>query len=102
MKCLSGNEIAVVTDQEQICGGDLLHCPLTPQGNADGALHVRAVPFRIIPPGVDDARRDQVDPDIVRRRSPTAKAEMVELAAAGVSVHFTGLSIRRVAGWIPL
>src|ERR1700722_2266433 len=39
VKCLTCDEAAVVTDQEQACRGDLVHLPLSPQRNADGALH---------------------------------------------------------------
>ena len=76
---LAGDEAAVVGDQEQTGGGDLIHRALAPQGNAGGARRAALVPLGIGARGVDAARRDHVDPDVLRgelgarpRASPTS------------------------------
>src|SRR5438445_8018639 len=63
---LAGDEAAVVADQEQAGGGDLVDMPLTAQGNPGGARHMAAIPFGIVSPGIDAAGGDDVGADIVR------------------------------------
>src|SRR6202035_3053539 len=62
---LAGDEAAIGADQEQAGGGDLVDMPLASQGNAGGARRPPLIPLGIVAPGVDAARRDDVDPDVV-------------------------------------
>src|SRR5437763_11458678 len=62
---LAGDEAAVVADQEEAGGGDLVDVPLTAQWNAGGARHPPLVPLGIIPAGIDAARGDHVGPDVL-------------------------------------
>src|SRR5438270_4913468 len=62
---LAGDEAAVVADQKEAGGGDLVDVPLTAQWNAGGARHPPLVPLGIIPAGVDAAGRDHVGPDVL-------------------------------------
>src|SRR6266849_4310637 len=62
---LAGDEAAIVADQEQAGGGDLVDMPLASQGNAGGARRPPLIPLGIVAPCVDAARRDHVDPDVV-------------------------------------
>src|SRR5437763_6692148 len=62
---LAGDEAAVVADQEEAGGGDLVDMPLTAQWNADGARHPPLVPLGIIPASIDAAGGDHVGPDVL-------------------------------------
>src|SRR4029079_19580155 len=55
---LAGDEAAVVADQEQAGGGDLVDMPLPRERDAAGVRLVVAVPFGIVAPRVDAAGRD--------------------------------------------
>src|ERR671924_2420470 len=65
MNGLASDKPAVVGDQEQGSGGDLLRHPLAPEGDPGGARHPPLVPFGIGARGIDTARADHVDPDVV-------------------------------------
>src|SRR5271163_4809695 len=62
---LAGDEAAVVADQKEAGGGDLVHMPLTAQWNPGGARHPPLIPFGIVPPGVDAAGGDHVGADVL-------------------------------------
>ena len=52
---LAGDEAAVVADQKEAGGGDLVHVPLTTQWNAGGARHTPLVPLGIVATSIDAA-----------------------------------------------
>src|ERR1700738_1952851 len=54
-------------DQEQAGRGDLVDLPLPPERDAGSVRRTVAIPFGIVAPGVDAARRDDIYPDVVRR-----------------------------------
>src|SRR4029077_17283039 len=64
---LAGDEPAAVADQEQTGRGDLVDLPLSPERDAGSVRRAIAIPFGIVTPGVDAARRDDIYPDVVRR-----------------------------------
>src|SRR5580692_12439891 len=64
---LAGDEPAAVADQEQAGRGDLVDLPLPPERDAGSVRRTVAIPFGIVAPGVDAARRDDIYPDVVRR-----------------------------------
>jgi hypothetical protein len=61
-------EPAAVADQEQAGRGDLVDLPSPPKRDAGSVRRTIAIPFGIVPPGVDAARRDDIYPDVVRRK----------------------------------
>src|SRR3984893_3661371 len=63
---LAGDEAAVVADQKQAGGGDLVDMPLTAQGYAGGARHMAAIPLGIVTSSIDATGGDDVGADIVR------------------------------------
>src|SRR5580692_483112 len=64
---LAGDEPAAIADQEQAARGDLVDLPLPPERDAGSVRRTVAIPFGIVAPGVDAARRDDIYPDVVRR-----------------------------------
>jgi hypothetical protein len=52
---LAGDEAAIVADQKEAGGGDLVHLPLTAQWNPGGARHTPLIPLGIVAPGIDAA-----------------------------------------------
>src|ERR1051326_9076507 len=67
MDRLACDEAAIVTDQEQTGRGDLLHLALAAQRNPRRVRRPALIPFRIVAPCIDAARRNDVHPDVVRR-----------------------------------
>src|SRR5215469_4730859 len=63
---LPGDEAAVVADQKQAGGGDLVDLALAPERDAGGARRAAVIPFWVGSRCVDAARRDDIDADIVR------------------------------------
>src|SRR3954470_17848012 len=68
---LAGDEAAVIADQEQADRGNLVDLALAPQWDAARVRQMAprrsGVPFGIVAPGIDAARRYDIDPDVVRR-----------------------------------
>src|SRR2546422_152455 len=64
---LAGDEPGVVADEEQARCSDFIDGALPPKRNARGARRSSLIPLGIRTSGVDTARRDHVDPDVVRR-----------------------------------
>src|SRR5579884_84580 len=64
---LAGDEAAVLADEEQAGGGDLLDGALAAERDAGGVGDAAVVPLRVVAPCVDAAGRDDVDADVVRR-----------------------------------
>ena len=66
MNRLAGDEAAVVADEEQARRGNFIDRSLTPERNARRARRPALVPLGIGARRVDAARRDHIDPDVVR------------------------------------
>src|SRR5262245_61047575 len=66
MDRLAGDEAAVVADQEEAGGGDLVDVALASERDATRVRDVAAVPLGVGAAGVDAAWRDDVDADVVR------------------------------------
>src|SRR4029077_2475475 len=62
---LAGDEAAVVADEKEAGGGDLVDFALAPQGDAGGARRPALIPFGIVSPGIYAAGRDDVDAGVV-------------------------------------
>src|ERR1700675_2095002 len=60
---LAGDEAAAVADEKQAGGGDLVDVTLAAERDAGAVRRPVAVPFRVVAPCVDAARRDDVDAD---------------------------------------
>src|ERR1700736_2138826 len=71
---LAGDEAAVVADQKQAGGGDLVHHPLTAQGNPGGTRHMAPIPFGIVSPGIDTAWGDHIGADVLPRKLDSQRA----------------------------
>src|SRR5271155_4025882 len=67
MDGLAGDEPAVIANQEQAGRGDLVDLPLSPKRDTGGVGRAIAIPFGIVAPGVDTARRNDIYPNVVRR-----------------------------------
>src|ERR1700722_17755472 len=65
---LTGDEAAIVADEKQAGGGGLVDGALAAQRDARGVRSAFGIPFRIVAPRVDAARRDDIDPDIMGRK----------------------------------
>src|SRR5271169_5829587 len=57
---LAGDEAAVVADQKQAGGGDLVDLPLAAERYAGGTRGMSPIPLGMVTPGVDAAGRDHV------------------------------------------
>ena len=62
-----GNILFFVGDGAYSGRGDLVDLPLPPERDAGSVRRTVAIPFGIVAPGVDAARRDDIYPDVVRR-----------------------------------
>jgi NAD(P)-dependent dehydrogenase (short-subunit alcohol dehydrogenase family) len=65
MDRLAGDEAAVVADQKQAGGGDFVDMPLAAERDAGGTGYPPAIPFGVVPTGIDAARRDDVHPNVL-------------------------------------
>jgi hypothetical protein len=59
---------------EQAVRGDLIDLSLPPEWDVIGFKRPVAIPFGIVAPGVDAARRDDIDPDAISSRSNPDRA----------------------------
>src|SRR4029077_2039903 len=62
---LAGDEPAILADQEQAGGGDLVDGALSAERDADGVRQAAVIPLRMVAPRIDAAGRDDGDPDVV-------------------------------------
>ena len=63
---LAGDEPAILADQEQAGGGDLVDGALPTERDADGVRQAAVIPLRMVAPRIDAAGRDDVNPDVLR------------------------------------
>src|ERR1700689_211702 len=97
---LAGDEAAVLADEEEAGGGDLVDLALTPDRDACRVGRAAGVPFGIVAPCVDAARRDDVDADIVRREfrsEPAREADQRHLGGREVGAAAAAAGIGAVA-----
>src|SRR5207248_6233255 len=97
---LAGDEPAAVADQEQAGCGDFVDLPLPPERDAGSVRRTIAIPFGIVAPGVDAARGDDIDPDVVRREfrgKPPRQTDQRHLDCREVSATAAATGIGSVA-----
>ena len=64
---LAGDEAAILADQEEAGRGDLVDVALPAEGHAGGVRQPAMIPFGIVAPRIDAARRHDINPDVMRR-----------------------------------
>jgi len=82
MDRLAGDEVRIVTDQEQAGRGDLVDGALPPERDAGGVRQVAPIPFGIVAPGIDAAGRNDINPDVMGsefRGEPARHADQAHL-----------------------
>src|SRR5271170_2520137 len=100
MDGLAGDEPAVIANQEQAGRGDLVDLPLSPKRDTGGVGRAIAIPFGIVAPGVDTARRNDIYPNVVRREfggEPTRQTDQGHLGCREVSATAAAARIGSVA-----
>ena len=68
MDCLAGDEAAILAHQEQAGGGDLVDAALPAERDAGGVRQMALIPLRMIAPRIGAARRNGINPDVMRRK----------------------------------
>src|SRR5215472_2507165 len=63
---LAGDEAAVVADEKEASGGDLVDMPLPAERDAGRIRHTALVPFGVVPPGIDAAGGHHIGANVVR------------------------------------
>src|SRR5262249_17126055 len=79
---LSGDEATILTDEEQAGRSDFVYGALPAERDPGGVRQVAVIPFRIVAPCIDAARRNNIDPDVMAgefRGEPARHADQPHL-----------------------
>jgi len=82
MDRLAGDEAAILADEEQAGRGDLVDAALPAERDAVGVRQAILIPLRMVAPRIDAARRNDINPDVMRRElggEPAGHADQAHL-----------------------
>jgi len=63
---LAGEEAAILADEEQARRGDLVDLAFPVERDSGGVRQATVIPFGMVAPRIDAARRDDIDPNVPR------------------------------------